>query len=469
MKSNLDFIDEAYRDAIGTVDKDGKRIWAFPKKPSGNLHNKRIWATVVFLVIFFSVPFIKINGAPLLMINIFERRFYIFGQLFLPQDVLFFSLGLITFFVFVILFTVVYGRVWCGWACPQTVFMEMIFRKIEYWIEGDRNQQIKLKQSPWTGEKIRKRALKLFIFLLISVVIAHTAMAYLIGVESTVKLVTHSPTQNLTGFIALVAFTGVFFFVFTRLREQVCIAICPYGRLQGVLVGKNTMSVIYDWVRGEPRGKLKKDTKEAPKGDCIDCKLCVQVCPTSIDIRNGIQLECVNCTACIDACDEVMTKIEKPTGLIRFGSVESIEEKKPFKITSRAIGYSVVLVLLIIVEILILAGRSTLEVTVLRVPGKLYQEMPNDKLSNLYNAQILNKAQEPITLNLKIKDDLGNVNVVGTHQEITVLGGQKAEVVFFVEVDKENITDRKMKYEVLFVENDKVIESVKTTFLGYVK
>lgn len=202
MASNLDFIDEAYRDAIGTVDKDGKRIWAFPKKPSGSLHNKRVIATAIFLIVFFSVPFITINGAPLLMMNIFERRFYIFGQLFLPQDTVVFSLGLITFFVFVTLFTVVYGRVWCGWACPQTVFMEMVFRKIEYWIEGDRKQQQKLHESPWNKEKITKRGFKLFVFLLISILIAHTAMAYLIGVQATKELVTHSPANNLTGFIA---------------------------------------------------------------------------------------------------------------------------------------------------------------------------------------------------------------------------------------------------------------------------
>ncbi|MFY7912232.1 MAG: 4Fe-4S binding protein, partial [Emticicia sp.] len=219
-----DFYDEEYRDTIATVDKNGKRIWLHPKKPKGSFHNKRIIATIVFLTIFFSVPFIKINGQPLLMMNIFDRKFVIFGQAFFPQDFVLFGLGMITFFVFIILFTVVYGRFWCGWACPQTVFLEMIFRKIEYWIEGDARQQQKLDSSPWTAEKIRKKTLKHFIYILFSVIIAHFTMAYIIGIEETISIVTVSPAKHWSGFIGIIVFTGLFYFVFTRLREQVCIA-----------------------------------------------------------------------------------------------------------------------------------------------------------------------------------------------------------------------------------------------------
>lgn len=255
--------------------------------------------------------------------------------------------------------------------------------------------------------------------------------------------------------------------MFTRLREQVCIAICPYGRLQGVLVGRNTMNVIYDWVRGEPRGRMKKGEIDTGKGDCIDCKLCVQVCPTNIDIRNGIQLECVNCTACIDACDDVMEKIHKPKGLIKFGSTESIETNTPFRISARAIGYSVVLLLLIAVEIFILAGRSQVEATILRVPGQLYQEMPDNRLSNLYNAQILNKSKETMTLSFDVEGPAGKIVLVGNKQSVTVASGQKAEVVFFIEMDKAAIKKRKTELEINIRDGDKVVETVETTFLGY--
>lgn len=466
MSANLDFLEEAYRDSIGTVDAQGKRIWAFPKKPKGDLHRKRVIVTIVLLVFFFSAPFIKINGAPFLQINIFERKFFILGQLFLPQDTLVFAIAMVTFFVFIILFTVIYGRIWCGWLCPQTIFMEMVFRKIEYWIDGDRRQQMKLRSMPWNAEKIRKRTLKYFIFALISILIAHLVMSLIVGVPKTIELVTQSPLNNPTGFMALVGFTFLFFFVFTYLREQVCIAICPYGRLQGVLVGRNTMNVIYDYVRGEPRGRLKRGAVQEEQGDCVDCTLCVQVCPTNIDIRNGIQMECVNCTACIDACDDVMDKIGKPRGLIRFGSIESIEENKPFKFSGRALGYTAVLLVLIIAEVFLLAGRSPVEVSVLRVPGQLYQERPDGRLSNLFNAQILNKTQEDMTLTLKL-DGKGEVSMVGQQQSITVPAGEKSSIVFFIEMDKADITQRKTDLKVSIMDGEKVLKTNKTTFFGY--
>ena len=468
--SNLDFIDEAYRDSIATVDSEGKRIWVYPKKPSGSYHNYRIITTIIFLTLFFAGPFVKIGGQPLLMINVMERKFVLFGQLFLPQDSVIFSVGLVTFFVFIILFTVVYGRFWCGWACPQTVFMEMVFRKIEYWIEGDRKQQQALNNAPLTAQKVFKKGLKALVFLLISILIAHTTMAYLIGIESTKEIVTQSPTEHMTGFIGLVAFTGIFYYVFAKLREQVCIAICPYGRLQGVLMGRNTINIIYDWVRGEPRGKLSKHEDASPisvKGDCIDCKLCVQVCPTGIDIRNGLQLECVNCTACIDACDDVMIKINKPTGLIKYGSVESVENRVPFKLSGRTYAYSAVLLLLVAVEVFLLMSRTAIETTVMRVPGQMYQEQANNKISNLYNAQIVNKSNADIEVTLKVRDNEGTIRLIDGKKKITAKKEGKTDVVFFLDMDKTAITKLKTGLAIEVWQGEEKLETIKTNFLGY--
>ncbi len=464
-----EFYDEEYRDTIATVDKNGKRVWLHPKKPKGSFHNKRIIATIVFLSIFFAVPFIRIKGEPLLMLNFFERKFVIFGQIFFPQDFLLFGVGMIIFFVFIILFTVVYGRFWCGWACPQTIFLEMVFRKIEYWIEGDARQQQKLDSGPWTSEKVRKKTAKHAIYILFSIVIAHLTMAYLIGIEATFRISTQSPAKNLSGFIGIVAFTVIFYFVFTRLREQVCIAICPYGRLQGVLMGKSTMAIIYDFLRGEPRGKLHKTVAGAApvqtrQGDCIDCALCVQVCPTGIDIRNGLQLECVNCTACIDACDEVMLKINKPTGLIRYASEDSIKSGKPFKMSVRAYAYSVVLLLLVGLEAFLLLSRNMVETTIMRVPGQLYQEQADGLISNLYNAQIINKTSEPIEVKLTVAGGEGQIRVVGNRIHIEKQG--RTDIIFFLDMKKENIKQIKTPLKIEVYRGDELLDTISTNFLG---
>ncbi|MEM9981007.1 MAG: cytochrome c oxidase accessory protein CcoG [Bacteroidota bacterium] len=467
--------EEIYRDSIATVDASGKRVWVFPKKPKGSMHHYRIALTVVLLGLFFGIPLIQVNGHPFFMLNIFERTFIIFGQIFYPQDFVMFALAMIIFFVFIILFTVAFGRIWCGWACPQTVFMEMVFRKIEYWIEGNRNQQRKLAQQPWNTEKVLKKGVKHAIFLLIAILIAHTAMAYLIGLDKTINIITQPPSAHWVGFIGFVAFTALFYGVFAYLREQACIAVCPYGRLQGVLVGNNTLGVIYDFVRGEPRGKLKKKTEpptddlmaKITQGDCVDCTLCVQVCPTGIDIRNGIQLECVNCTACIDACDEVMEKVGKPKGLIRHASEDMISKGKSFKFNTRLMAYAALLLLLLVVEGFLILGRSPVEATVLRVPGQLYHERTEGVLSNLYNTQLVNKTFEPLTLDLKVRDDFGRIERVnGKPNQLTLEAGEKVDLIFFVDIPKKQLQEMKTPIYVEVYKKDKLIETAKTNFLG---
>ena len=319
MANNPEFDYEAFRDTIGTVDEEGKRNWIYPKKPKGRFHNKRIIVSIVLLTLLFLGPFLRWNGEPMFLFNFLERKFIVFGVVFWPQDFHLFAFAMLSFMVFVVLFTVIFGRLWCGWACPQTIFMEMVFRKIEYWIEGDRAKQQKLNRSPWNKDKIVKKGTKWLIFYAISFLIANTLMAYLVGIDELSKLVTHAPAENWGKFVGVVVFSWIFFFIFAWFREQACIVVCPYGRLQSVMLGKDSLVVAYDFIRGEKRERVRKN-KEREGGDCIDCSLCVQVCPTGIDIRNGTQMECVNCTACIDVCDDVMDKVGFERGLIRYAS-----------------------------------------------------------------------------------------------------------------------------------------------------
>lgn len=405
---------ESFRDALASVREDGKRNWVYPKMVKGFFYNYRSYLSWLLLAILFAGPFIKVDGRPYMLFNIFERKFIIFGAAFWPQDTHLLIFLLLIFFVFVILFTVVFGRVWCGWACPQTLFMEMVFRKIEYLIESDANQQRTLNEGPWTAEKIWKKGLKISVFGFISLLIGHLVMAYLIGIDQVIQIVTQPPTAHLAGFIGLVAFSGIFMFVFSWFREQACIVVCPYGRLQGVLLDDNSINVMYDYVRGEPRSPIRKQATEvAPKGDCVDCGLCVQVCPTGIDIRNGTQMECVNCTACIDACDEVMVKVDRPTGLIRYASENSIKQGFQKLFTGRVKGYTFVLMLLVAAFVSLIATREDLEGTITRFPGMTYQARPDGKVSNLYNITLINKTFEPQSVTIVSMADGMNVEIVG--------------------------------------------------------
>lgn len=456
---------DSFRDTIATVDKSGKRNWIFPKKPHGKLYNARTIVSIIYLVLFFSLPFIKVNGNPLFLFDLLHRKFILFSVVFWPQDVMIFGLGMLTFIVFVVLFTVIFGRVFCGWACPQTIFMEMVFRKIEYWIEGDATSQRKLSGQKWNAEKIRKRGAKLGIFFLLSVLIANTFLAYVIGIDEVLKIASEPISQHIGGFISLIVFSFVFFGVFAWFREQACLIVCPYGRLQGVMLDRNSIVVAYDYVRGEPRGKIHHDeAQNMPLGDCVDCELCVKVCPTGIDIRNGTQLECVNCTACIDACDDVMEKVYRPKGLIRYASENGIKNKVPLKFTGRIKAYSFVLLILIGVLVTTIVTRSDVDTTVLRASGQLFQEQPNEQVSNLYTVRVINKTRFDLPVTFKVESGDGEIKVVG--RPLKVGKESKGETVFFIMRDEKNISTRKTKLKIGVYSDGEKLQTVTTTFLG---
>lgn len=462
-KSNYD---EDFRNAISTVDTDGKRIFLHPTKPSGKFFNARVVVSVILLALLFGVPFIKIGGQPMLMLDVIDRKFFILGKLFVPQDFHLFVVGMLLFFVFIVLFTVVWGRIWCGWLCPQTIFMEMVYRRIEYWIEGDAPAQRRLKQQEWNAEKIRKKGIKHFLFVLISFLLANMALSYFIGVERLQEMITGVPTENWATFLAVIITTVVIYYIYARFREQVCTTFCPYGRLQGVFLDKKSVIVSYDHKRGEPRGKVKKQVEVAanPLGDCIDCGLCVRVCPTGIDIRNGTQLECVNCTACIDACDSIMEKVDRPTGLIRYASEEEIVTGKRDIWNTRSIAYSLVLVVLLGVMSFLLVARNVIETTIMRAPGQLYQKVENGDIQNLYTMQVANKTVEDMPIMLKLHSHQGKLTIVG--DTLVLKGKEVVDGVFFMQIPKAQLDGLKTKVEVGIYSDGKLLETVSTNFMG---
>lgn len=461
---------EAFRDSIGTLDEEGKRKFIFPKKPSGKFYDYRKYVSYFLLAILIANPFVKINGNQFMMFNVLERRFNIFGFPFWPQDFYIFVLVMITGVVFVILFTVVFGRIFCGWICPQTIFLEMVFRRIEFWIDGDRGSQLRLDKQEWNAEKIRKRLLKWSVFFVISFLIANVFLAYIIGSDELWLMIEEGPSQQLGNFIALLIFTGVFYFVFVWFREQVCIIACPYGRLQGVLLDNKSINVAYDFVRGEKEtGRAKFNKKEerslTGKGDCIDCMQCVHVCPMGIDIRNGTQLECTNCTACIDECDTIMKSVGLPNGLIRYATEDEIEKKEPFRFTARMKGYTAVLFILLGILTGILFLRNDVEADILRLPGQLYQHK-GDNISNVYTYKIVNKTMKDYKdIHFGLISQKGTITTVG-QSHFKVKAQAISQGTLFIEISKYVLEKEKTKIKIGVYEGQHLIETTSTNFLS---
>jgi len=478
---------EAYRDSIATVDEQGKRIWLYPKKPKGKFTNYRTYLSWVLLIVLFGMPFLKVDGEPFMMFNVLTRNFIVFGVHFAPQDFYLFVLAMLTFIVFIVLFTVIFGRLFCGWVCPQTIFMEMVFRKIEYAIEGDANAQRRLNKAPWTTNKIFKKTTKHIIFYLLAILIANTFLSYIIGVDGVGEIISDPIQQHMGGFMAMLIFSAVFYGVFAFMREQVCIVVCPYSRLQSVLLDENSVVVAYDYLRGEPRGKIKKkpvakknpltsiqasvaspvEKIETQLGDCIDCKMCVNVCPTGIDIRNGTQLECINYTFCICSYGGIMKKVDRPLGLIRYDSEKGIREGKKKIFTYRVMAYSAVLVAFLVLQGFLLANINDVDVLLLKSPGTLYHEVNETNLSNLYDYQIINKTAKVFPIEFRLKGGIGEIKIVGP-QPMTVKNGVSKGVVF-IELPKDKLTRHSTEFKVEILSKGIVIDELTTNFLGLEK
>lgn len=462
--AGLNEVTESFRDRHSNTSKDGKRNWVYALRPKGKLYNYRKWLSWFYFALFFSLPLIKVNGMPLVQLNFLEGKFILFTKIFWPNDFFIFAVAMIALIVFIALFTIIYGRVFCGWICPQTVFLEFLFRPIEWAIEGNPTQQKKLDSAPWTANKVFKKALKHSIYFIISFFIAHTFLAYIIGVDEVWRIVRQPLSENIGLFFGLLFFTGLFFIVFAYIRDIVCTTICPYGRLQGVLFDKDTMQVSYDYVRGEPRGKIIKGI-EQHIGDCVDCKLCVQVCPTGIDIRNGVQMECVGCTACIDACNGVMEKVNRPLGLIRMASENEIAKNEKFHFNFRMKAYTIILIILTVLMGVLIATRKSVDTSMSRVKGQLYQEVGTDSLSNLFSAKIINKTKKDMPYEFRLENIPGRIRMINAHK-MELKGESINDVTFFIDIPRSAIKKRTTDINVGVYSNGERLQTVKSKFLG---
>lgn len=456
-----------FRDHIATAERDGRRKWIYPRKVSGQFYRWRTWFSWLLLAIMFIGPIVTIHGNPLLLLNIGERKFVVLGQIFWPQDMILFAIAALVAVTSIVIFTAAFGRVWCGWACPQTVMMEMVFRKIEYAIEGDAPRQRALNAAPWTTGKILKKFFKHTVFYALSFLVGNVLLSYIIGWQALYQIVTDPPAQHLTGLAFMVAFSLLFYGIFARFREQACTFICPYGRLQSVLLDENSIVVAYDHKRGEKRGLLQQKSHErviAGLGDCVACNQCVAVCPTGIDIRDGTQLECVHCTACMDACDAVMTKIGSPRGLIRYASLNGIERGERLRVTPRLAGYCVVLAALVSLLAVMIFTRADAEATLLRAPGSLFQQMPDGHFSNLYTVRIVNKTSRELPVELRLESPAGSLQIMGG---TLVIPPQKLlENSLLVELDPAAMMSGTTPVVVGVYAGGKRIQNLKTAFIG---
>ena len=449
--------DFTFRDRPINMDEKGSRKWIYAKKPKGKWYTRRTIFSWFILLFFIGAPFIRINGNPFILLDITSRKFILFGAIFWAQDTFILSLLMLSFILFIVLFTVTFGRLWCGWACPQTIFLEMVFRKIEYLIEGDYRKRHKLDKDPWTAEKFFKKTTKHAIFILISIAMTNTFLLWFIGTEKWFVLISEPVSENVSGFIIMLTISGFFYWVYSFFREQICTMVCPYGRMQGVLLDSKSIVVSYDYLRGEPRGAKNE-------GDCIDCHQCISVCPTGIDIRNGTQLECINCTACIDQCNSVMKTIGKDPGLIRFESEHGIQTGKKTIWSTRNRAYSAVLLILFSFFIYTLLSRPIIETTILRTPGLLYQENTDNTISNLYNIKIVNKTHDDMPLEIRLISHDGEIKMAGS--EMNIADQSMFESTFILFIAREALISDKTEVEFGIYFNNELIESYKTSFVS---
>lgn len=429
---------------LSTLNTDGSRRWIMPKPSFGSFWSKRRIVAYLLIAVFTLLPWTKINGHPTVLLDLTTRHFYLFGATFLPTDTLLLAFLLVGVFIAIFLLTAVLGRVWCGWGCPQTVYMEFVYRPIERFFEGTPGRAKKgFLQTSGVGT-----ILKYAIFLVISAHLANTFLAYFVGVENLMKWTMRSPLEHPTPFLVFAVVTGLMMFDFAFFREQMCLVACPYGRFQSVLLDRQSLIVSYDRKRGEPRGKRAKKSGDvslnvlgARAGDCVDCGLCVQTCPTGIDIRNGLQMECVHCTQCIDACAAVMTKLGRPTGLIRYASQASIEGEAKKRFRPRLVVYPAILSIMVGGFMFTLLTRAPVEFRVQRARGVPYVVGDDGKVSNTVQIKLINRQDEPSAYRVSVAEPAG-FSIELSENPVRLSPGQMRTITASVVADEDMFTGK---------------------------
>ncbi len=402
--------------SLGSINEDGSKRTLHPADVSGKFTRARRLVALLILLIYVALPWIPVNGFPAVFLDVLNRRFHFMGLTLAVQDLwvgffLVTGLGFSLFYV-----TALFGRVWCGWTCPYTVFLEHVYRRIERLIDGDANERRRLDAAPWTAGKIARRGVKHLLYILTSLIIAHIFLSYFVSLEGLYDMMKHSPKAHMMAFGIMLFLTAGLYGAFSWFREQFCVIMCPYGRMQSALSDDHTVIIGYDKKRGEPRGK----PGNSGVGDCVNCKRCVQVCPTGIDIRNGLQLECIGCAACVDACDTIMLKLDRKPGLVRYASYVALNGGKTRFVRPRIIFYTGLLFLGIAAFAFASSRIEPLRANVLRMQGSPYY-VSNGVLRNQFLIRLINKRNEPRTFSLSMTGDLpSGLAAAGADAPVTI-------------------------------------------------
>ncbi len=417
---------------VGSLNSDGSRNFVHPADVRGRFTRLRWIVFAALVVIYVALPFVRIGGEPAVFLDIVRRRFYLFGTAFNAQDFWMVFLLLSGILLALVIVTTLWGRIWCGYACPQTVFLEGFYRRVERLLEGPRNIRMRRNAGPWGWDKAWRKLLKHAVFLAASFLIAHVFLSYFVSLPSLWTMMGGSPANHPVAFAWSMGMTLVLYLNFAWFREQLCLIVCPYGRLQSALTDEDTMVIGYDVGRGEPRGKLKKKAEDEERGDCIDCHRCVVVCPTGIDIRNGLQMECIGCAACVDACDEIMAKVGRPKGLIRYDSQRQLRGEEKRTMRGRLFLYGLAVSAWVLGIVFAVQTHEPFEANLLRPAGGTPFVVRDGVVQNTLQVHLVNKADEPQTY--RLEDVSEGVTLVLPQPEVTLESGADQVVVVLARV-----------------------------------